>query len=484
MGLLLLAVIPPIVLLIYVYSVDKVEKEPKGLLFKTFFFGALTVISSAFLEVGIKSAMEDFLADSGIYVFAFFEAFFCVAVVEEGGKFVALKLATWKNKEFNYTFDGIVYSAFASMGFALVENVLYVFRASNLLGTAASKVGWMRAITSIPGHFCMAVFMGYYYGLAKYHEVAGDKKKKTINLWKGYLLAVVVHGLYDFCVMTGDETLQVIFIVFIVVVDIAVIVRIHISSKKDTPIYRISGQQAYQRPFYEIYWNSINGNMNGDGNNYQLFNQLGRGAYAGQTNQQTVMNGYNQPQQVGVNGYNQNQQAVMNGYNQNQQAVMNGYNQNQQAGVNGYNQPQQAGMNGYNQPQQAVMNGYNQNQQAGVNGYNQSQQVVMNGYNQPQQAGVNGYNQNQQAGMNGYNQNQQAVMNGYNQNQQAVMNSYNQSQQAGMNGYNQPQQAEMNGYNQNQQAVMNGYNQNQQAAMNGINDFGNFPEYLREQYAC
>ncbi|SJZ90604.1 hypothetical protein, partial [Eubacterium ruminantium] len=52
------------------------------------------------------------------------------------------------------------------------------------------------------------------------------------------------------------------------------------------------------------------------------------------------------------------------------------------------------------------------------------------------------------------------------------------------NGYNQNQQAVMNSYNQSQQAVMNGYNQNQQAAMNGINNLGNFPEYLREQYAC
>ncbi len=87
-------------------------------------------------------------------------AFLVVAVVEEGTKFVFLKLRTWRDPNFNFRFDGIVYAVFVSLGFAAFENINYV------LGYGLT-VALPRAVLAIPAHMGFAVFMGLFYGRGK-----------------------------------------------------------------------------------------------------------------------------------------------------------------------------------------------------------------------------------------------------------------------------------------------------------------------------
>ena len=94
-----LAVLPAFLLMIYIRRKDKIEKEPKGLVASLFALGALTVISAALLEVLIDSFAKE-IVDEGTLVYAFIEAFCEAALMEELGKFIVLKLRTWKNKEF------------------------------------------------------------------------------------------------------------------------------------------------------------------------------------------------------------------------------------------------------------------------------------------------------------------------------------------------------------------------------------------------
>ena len=94
----------------------------------------------------------------------------------------------YNNKEFNEPYDGITYSVMVSMGFASVENILYIFKSSNPIDT-----GLMRMFTAVPAHATFAVIMGYFMGLARFSE-----NRKFFYLAAGLLAAVFMHGTYDF----------------------------------------------------------------------------------------------------------------------------------------------------------------------------------------------------------------------------------------------------------------------------------------------
>ena len=124
--MLILAVLPGIVLFVIVWKKDKIEKEPASLLLRLFIFGALTTVSAMVIGMFGTSVLGS-LFDSTSLAYMILDNFIITALVEEGGKYIAMKKTTWKHPAFNFTFDAIVYAVTASLGFAVVENILYVF---------------------------------------------------------------------------------------------------------------------------------------------------------------------------------------------------------------------------------------------------------------------------------------------------------------------------------------------------------------------
>ncbi|MBQ0065535.1 MAG: PrsW family intramembrane metalloprotease [Firmicutes bacterium] len=187
--LLLFAVIPGLFLIYYAYKLDRIEKEPKSLLVKLFIFGALTIPVAIILERVSLNALANILYGGGI-LYIFFENLF-VGIIEEGVKMIALLLGSWRNKNFNYLFDGIVYAVMVSLGFAVVENIMYgvSYGFSTVL---------LRAVTSIPYHAIFSLFMGEYYGLAKMAAVSNNSAGASKNMILAYMVPVLVHTLYDF----------------------------------------------------------------------------------------------------------------------------------------------------------------------------------------------------------------------------------------------------------------------------------------------
>jgi RsiW-degrading membrane proteinase PrsW (M82 family) len=119
---------------------------------------------------------------------------------------VFLRLASWYDRNFDYVFDGIVYAVFCGLGFAVAENISYVFT----FGPGAAVV---RAFTAIPGHCVFAVFMGSFYGRTKLAQV---QQRHIPRLWNGLLsLAVPIfcHGVYD--TLAGIEGADAVFFVFL-----------------------------------------------------------------------------------------------------------------------------------------------------------------------------------------------------------------------------------------------------------------------------
>ena len=171
--LLVIAILPVILLGMYIYKKDK-HKEPKSLLAKLFVSGILScfiviivsTIAAIFFPFINKSHTLMSFIEFCLYIFVF------IALLEEACKWLMSYYIGYKNKEFDEVYDIIVYAVFVALGFAAFENILYVFDFQSI------QVGIIRGVLAIPGHVCDGIAMGYYLSLAKYHEKKVTKKKK------------------------------------------------------------------------------------------------------------------------------------------------------------------------------------------------------------------------------------------------------------------------------------------------------------------
>jgi protease PrsW len=185
MLLLALSIAPGLAIILYIYRKDSYDKEPKKHLLVAFILGMLSVIPAFLLERAGGLLFGDMGPSSSISFFAF-TAFIIVACSEEASKYAMVKLYAYPKKFFDEPFDGIIYSVMVAMGFATVENIMYVQQHG--FGTAI-----MRMFLSVPAHAAFGIVMGYYIGLAKF-----NKEKSIAYLLFGFGLAVLFHGAFDF----------------------------------------------------------------------------------------------------------------------------------------------------------------------------------------------------------------------------------------------------------------------------------------------
>lgn len=224
----LAAVLPAIFLMRYVYRQDQIEPEPVGLLASLVWKGVLAALAAIVLEFIGQTVLQGLVSeDNPNYVY--YLAFLVVAAVEEGTKLFFLYRRTWKEPDFNYRFDAIVYAVFVSLGFAAFENVKYVL-------SYGLSVALPRAILAVPGHMGFAAFMGIFYGRAKRCADWGNRFGCKVNLILSYLFPVALHGVYDSCCMTGTNRSTLVFVIFVLVMYLLVFRLIRHESRTDTPI--------------------------------------------------------------------------------------------------------------------------------------------------------------------------------------------------------------------------------------------------------
>ncbi len=201
-SLLLISLAPVFIIAWYIYYRDKWEKEPISLLIASILLGALAVLPILFVESYlIKNPL--FVSNS-IFSAAAYDGFVVAGFSEEFFKFLVFMLLIWGNKNFNEKFDGIVYAVFISLGFAGIENLMYVFN-------YGIQTGYVRAITAVPLHAIVGVIMGYHFGLAKLGKIA----MRPIHLILALLLPIFFHGLYDWIVMINQSWYLFLFIPYL-----------------------------------------------------------------------------------------------------------------------------------------------------------------------------------------------------------------------------------------------------------------------------
>lgn len=208
------AILPVALLLFFIYRKDKYQPEPLGKLLLTFFVGCLSVLPAATQEgflMYFSPSAEMLPVANGIYT-----GYIVAGLSEEMWKLILLMLVIWRSPHFDEYFDGIVYAVYLSLGFACVENVMYVLGGDDQLATAL-----MRGLLAVPAHFLFAVIMGYHLSLAKF-----DPSDRRRHLFHALFYPLLMHGTYDALLMVstnlgadGDSfniVCGVLFIAFIV----------------------------------------------------------------------------------------------------------------------------------------------------------------------------------------------------------------------------------------------------------------------------
>lgn len=194
--LTILSVLPVLFVLYYIYNADRFHHEPKKLLLKLFILGCLSVIPIL--------VVEEFLAGFNTFtgqMNAFYRAFVIAGFSEEVLKWLVVFVFAFSNKAYDEPLDGIVYAVFVSMGFAVIENIMYV----NFGGVS---VALLRAFTSIPAHMLFGVMMGFYLSLYKF-----TRKRKYMIL--SIIIPIVLHGTYNFILM-GNSMYLLLFIPYMI----------------------------------------------------------------------------------------------------------------------------------------------------------------------------------------------------------------------------------------------------------------------------
>ena len=383
--LIIIAVLPALILLGFIYMRDRKEKPPVKLMVLLLALGAGTIIPAAIAEfIGQLIVAQ---TDTDHQTMLLVLCFLVIGIVEELGKYLVTVCTTWKSREFQHSYDGVIYMVCASLGFAILENILYV--ASGGIGT-----GILRAFTAIPLHCTVGVIMGALYAKGREAAYAGDRAGMVGFMAWAYIVPVFIHGLYDYLVMAasyGYISEAWVFLILGVMYVLSIFLIFYCSAHDrridgrpetaDYGMYRMDFRRpgrGYYYPDQPDYRAGYPGYPGGD-----AYGQAG--GYMQNTNYNPYNGGYTQ----GMN------QHPGNGYVQGMnQYPGNGYAQgmNQYPG-NGYVQ----GMNQY--PGNGYAQGMNQYPQTGVNPYRQQENPGSQNY--PQSYTSNGTGTDY--GMTGYN---------------------------------------------------------------------------------
>ncbi|ALC90096.1 protease [Bacillus sp. FJAT-18017] len=190
LGIFSAGIAPGLALLSYFYLKDEVESEPLPVVIRTFINGALLVFPIMFIQHVLNA---ENVINSG-----WGTAFLSSGLLEEFMKWFILYYVIYRHMAFDEPFDGIVYGAAVSLGFATVENILY------LIGNGVEHaIG--RALLPVPSHALFGVIMGFYIGKTKF-----SKTKQKLWLFFSLALPVLLHGIYDYILITQENWIYII----------------------------------------------------------------------------------------------------------------------------------------------------------------------------------------------------------------------------------------------------------------------------------
>ena len=203
-----LSIIPVILIGYFIYKKDKDKERPK-LLLKLFLGGIfsclLVLVLSSILHAIFPFFSQEMEGQSLLQLVI--SVFIGVALIEEFCKWIMVYKISYNDDEFDHIFDAIVYAVFVALGFAFLENLFYVY-------SMGVSTGLIRALTAVPAHASFGIFMGYYLGLAKLSRLNNNLNLSRKYIAMSIIVPVVLHGIYDYCLLTGEIIFVLLFFAF------------------------------------------------------------------------------------------------------------------------------------------------------------------------------------------------------------------------------------------------------------------------------
>ncbi len=189
---IIIFVILSVVLVYFLIKNDKGAKEPVLALWTAALFGVIGIIVAIYLES--KFVPGNLLSDVGISKKIFMNSM-VVGIIEEACKFIPLAIFIYKRKYFNEHADGVIYFAIAGLAFGLPENILYTL-------SFGSRVGLSRIIFDTVFHASLTGIVGYFLANCKV------EKKSPLRVIPYLLGAMLIHGIYDFGLLSNNQLLE------------------------------------------------------------------------------------------------------------------------------------------------------------------------------------------------------------------------------------------------------------------------------------
>lgn len=230
--LVILAVLPTFVIGYYVYKNDK-HKEPFRILISLFLFGIVSAIGVIGLSAVLESFIPLFTKDTSIMNVQelLIKVFIEIAFIEEVCKWFIIYFLGYKNLEFDETYDIIIYAIFVALGFATIENIIYILKENTI------QIAVERAIFSVPAHTAYAIFMSYYLCKAKINRLKGNSEAKDIAC--SIIVPTIAHGIFDFCLFANNEFYLIMFFSFTIVLFIMAFQRLRELYKNNASLFSI-----------------------------------------------------------------------------------------------------------------------------------------------------------------------------------------------------------------------------------------------------
>ncbi len=205
------ALLPAFLLMTWLYTRDRMHPEPKRRVYRLYLLGAGIVLPAGLIERQLLQTSIDRSA-TGLLA-TLITAFFVAGMVEEFLKAAIVERAAFQRGWMTHPMDCIIYSGATALGFASVENILYV--TSGGLGTAL-----VRSVTAVPAHMMFGIIMGTAFADAKW---LGRSRARA------YFLPAVAHGTYDAFALSGSTTSDVflaLYLITLMVISIRLIDRV------------------------------------------------------------------------------------------------------------------------------------------------------------------------------------------------------------------------------------------------------------------
>lgn len=184
---------------------ERGKRKPVGSLWISAGLGFVGIFAAIFLEQKLIPAQN--LSGVSSALGSVFVSALGVGVIEESCKFLPLTLYIYKKKFFNEHMDGILYYAIAGLAFGIPENILYTL-------SFGAKAGFFRIFLTPIFHAATGSVVGYYVAKSKIDH------KSIYKPILAFVGAILIHGFYDFGLLSGVALFAVISICITAIVSI------------------------------------------------------------------------------------------------------------------------------------------------------------------------------------------------------------------------------------------------------------------------